>query len=160
MKRTDKRPTKITGIQEDGSYLVSCGSSIRRMYYEKPVYKKKRRKSLSKWQFLCKKARELKKHPTLSEIIFERKLQEIGHQYKSQWPYLYEGFGGICDFYIMKLGICVEIDGGYHLDKDQQQTDRVKDFVYKKMKKSVLRLTNAQATYLSIEQLKTLIESI
>lgn len=121
--------------------------------------RRKKRKKLSKWQFLTKKATELRKHPTLSEIIFERKIQELGYRYKFQWQFLCNGFGGICDFYIRNFGLCIEIDGGYHLDQDQQQTDRIKDFIYHKLHKKILRITNNQALYLSIDQIRILIDN-
>lgn len=122
-------------------------------------HKKRRKCPNKKWLFLTKKAKELRNKPTPAEIVFERKLKEIGYKYKFQWQYFYRGFGGICDFYIWNRKVCIEIDGGYHLDEDQQQTDRVKDFVYSKMRKKPLRLTNQQAMYLSIEQIKILIDN-
>lgn len=160
-KRTDFTKQKKKQ-DKDGSYMVSIGGKpFCRMYHEKSQYKKrkKRRKYLNKWQFLTKKARELRNQPTPAEVVFERKLKELGYDYKFQWQYLYKEFGGICDFYIRNRKVCIEIDGGYHLDEDQQQIDRVKDFVYSKMCKKPLRITNQQAMYLSIEQIKTLIDN-
>jgi len=141
------------------------GSALSRppmMYKVKPNYNPrfKRRKKLTKWQFLIKKAGEFRMRPTLSEGIFKRKLQELELKYVFQYPFLYNGIGGIVDFFLPKLRLCIEVDGGYHLDEDQQQTDRVKDFVFKKMNKRVLRLTNGQATHISVEQLEQQIGQI
>ncbi len=158
MKKTDY--TRVKEKQDDGSYIVSNGSARKfRMYKNDRQKYKKRRKPLTKKQFLRKKAVELKNHPTEAEIIFERKLQEIGYNYRTQKVFIYKGISGIADFWIPSLRVYIEVDGGYHLEEDQKQNDRVKDFVYRKMNTGILRLTNNQAMYLSIEQIKTLIES-
>lgn len=162
-KRTRKSKQEQWVIQsekdEDGSYILCRNGKTKRMYHEKPKYKRRRKhKHLSQWQFLIKKAKELRQHQPEAEIIFERKLQELGYNYISQFAFLFHGIGGISDFYIKKLRLYVEIDGGYHLEEDQKQTDRVKDFVYRKTNNRILRLTNNQAKYLSIEQIGKLIE--
>lgn len=148
-----------TEKDKDGSYILCKSGKSKRMYHEKPKYKhRKKRKHLSKWQFLVKKAKELRQHQTEAEILFERKLQELGYNYISQFAFLFHGIGGISDFYIKKLRLYIEIDGGYHLEEDQKQTDRVKDFICHRTNNRILRLTNNQAKYLSIEQIGKLIE--
>lgn len=127
---------------------------------ERPHKRRKRPEKLSKWAFLTKKAGEFRKRPTGAEAIFGRKLQELGIEFTFQYPFLFKGLGGIADFYLPEYELIVEIDGGYHLNTDQKCTDDVKDFIYKsKLKKNVLRLTNNQAIYLSIEQIGVLIEN-
>ena len=110
--------------------------------------------------FLHKKAKQLKKRPTAAEVVFERKLKELNIPYKTQWPYIAGGLCGICDFCLPELFVIIEIDGGYHLEEEQKQTDDIKDFVCEnQLKAKILRLTNNQAFYLSIEQIKILIEN-
>ena len=121
--------------------------------------RRKGKARLGEWQFLKAKAEELRKRPTASEVIFERKLKELEITYKSQYPYLVGGLKGIVDFYLPKHNLLVEIDGGYHETSSQKQTDAIKDFICEeKLHKKMLRLTNNQAMYLSIEQIQLLID--
>lgn len=133
------------------------GGSV--VFANKGINRKKRGKKLGDWAFLIKKAQELRKKPTAAEVIFGRKLQELGVQYIFQYCYNYKGLKGIVDYYLTESKTLIEIDGGYHLEESQQQTDAIKDFVCQnKLKKRILRLTNNQAMYLSIEQIKTLLK--
>lgn len=116
-------------------------------------------KELSKKAFLIQKARRLRRKPTAAEAVFQRKLQEAGFDFIFQYKYQFEGFAGIVDFYLKGYKVLIEIDGGYHLQDEQQQTDRIKDWVcHNQFKKPVLRFTNNQALYLSISQITTLID--
>ena len=112
-------------------------------------------------QYLKRKAAELRCKPTRAEVIFERKLIELGIKYQTQYIFYSTDTAGICDFYLSEHKVLIEIDGGYHLEQDQQHKDRVKDFICAtQLNKPVLRLTNKQAMYLSIEQTKTLLEDL
>lgn len=145
-------------LLEDRVYRLNKPKTYR--FNRVPNAKFRKQKDPDKWKFLKRKAEELRNRPTVSEVIFERKLKELEIEYIFQYPFLHKKIGGICDFYLEKGNICIEIDGGYHLEEDQQQTDRVKDFIYTKLGKRILRFTNSQATHLSIEQLKELLSSI
>ena len=109
-------------------------------------------------KFIKKFAEQLKKRPTGAEAIFERKLQELGLEYETQKWFLHGGIKGVFDFYIPKLFLIIEVDGGYHLEEDQQQTDAIKDFICEKIGYIMLRITNKQAIYLSIKQIKVIID--
>lgn len=123
-------------------------------------YKKAKYGFNLQWQDLKQKAKLLRLHPTESEVIFERKLQELGIKFIFQYPFIHDTIGGISDFYLTKQHIVVEIDGGYHLEDDQKCKDAEKDFICEcNLHKKVLRLTNKQAMFLSIEQIGILIES-
>ncbi len=126
-----------------------------------PQSKRNRRPKIGSYAFLRQKGNQMRKRPTAAESVFQRKLQELSIKYIFQYPFLYKGIGGISDFYLPEHKILVEIDGGYHLESNQRQTDAIKDFVCKeKLKKRVLRLTNNQAIYLSIEQIGVLVKNI
>jgi len=116
-----KKSSNIPIIDRNGSVRT-----INRTYKVRPYYNPRfrRRKRMSLWQFLEKKARELRNQPTSAEVVFESKLQALGYKYTFQYPFLYKGIGGISDFYISEQRLCVEVDGGYHLEQDQKQTDR------------------------------------
>ncbi len=125
----------------------------------RPVKDSTERLKKAKDRFLQKKAAQLKHTPTIAESIFARKLQEAGIEFIDQWIYNVEGFAGIVDFYIPKYHLLIEVDGGYHTDQDQQVTDAEKDFICDKiLHRPVLRLTNNQALYLSIEQILVLVK--
>lgn len=113
-----------------------------------------------KYIFLHKKAKQLRKHPTSAEVVFERKLKELNVHYVSQWPYIAGDFAGICDFCLPVLFVLIEIDGGYHEEEEQKQTDAIKDFICEnQLVAKVLRFTNKQALYLSSEQIRILIKN-
>ncbi|KKM03663.1 hypothetical protein LCGC14_1772190 [marine sediment metagenome] len=126
-----------------------------------PQHGKRRNPRVSDKVFLKKKAAQMRKRPTGAEAVFGRKLQEANIRFKSQYPYNHRGLKGIFDFYLFDYNMMVEIDGGYHLEPSQQQTDAIKDFVCEKyLKKQMVRFTNNQALYLSIEQILVIIENL
>jgi len=118
----------------------------------------KRRKKLSSYEFIHKAAKRLRKHQTLSEIIMADKLRAIDMKFLPQYPIRYQGFMAIIDFYLHRLKIALEVDGGYHLSENQQQNDRVKDFILSRRKMSVLRITNEEAEAITPEDLKQKIQ--
>ena len=126
-----------------------------------PQHGRKRKKRLPDKVFLKKKAEQMRKSPTAAEAVFGRKLQEANIRFKSQYPYNHRGLKGIFDFYLFDYNMMVEIDGGYHTDPAQRQTDAIKDFICEKyLKKQMVRFTNNQALYLSIEQILVIIENL
>lgn len=133
------------------------------------------------WKFLCKKASKMRAQPTAAESIFSKKLEELRIKYVFQHLFsmnlnkrkekqarsrkkrrkptpAFGGLGGIADFYLPSRKMVIEIDGGYHLDPEQQQTDAIKDFMYEKLRYNILRLTNDQAIHLPTEQIGVLIK--
>jgi len=116
--------------------------------------------NVAKWQFLTKKAAQLRLHPTKSEVIFTRKLEELGIKFIFQHVFLHGDICGISDFYLPDERIVIEIDGGYHLDEDQKTKDLEKDFICETiLRKKVMRFTNKQAMFLSIQQIGVLIQA-
>ena len=61
-------------------------------------------------RFLQDKAEQC--HQTAAEVIFERKLKEIGYGYETQYAFSIGNIGGIADFYLPDYKLVIEIDGG------------------------------------------------
>ena len=92
--------------------------------------------------YLFQYARELRKNPThAEELLWERlRNKKLGIKFRRQHPLL----NYIVDFYCHKLKLVIEIDGGYHLARDQREYDgyRAKDL--SDLGITILRFTNAQ----------------
>lgn len=128
----------------------------KRDYEKRILYDRRRRKG----KFLNKKAAQMKNLPTIAESVLAKKFDEASIEYEEQWIYSIEGFAGICDFYLPQFKVVVEVDGGYHLEEEQQVKDAEKDFVCLKLLHTpVLRLTNKQAMNLSIERIGAMIQT-
>ncbi len=111
-----------------------------------------------KW--LKKQTKRLRNSPTGAEAEFGRRLAAKFIPFISQWSYDVEGFMGICDFLLPNHNVIIEVDGGYHLEEEQQLKDAEKDFICEKLlKKRVLRITNKQAMFLSMDKILVLIEN-
>jgi len=82
---------------------------------------------------------ELTNKATETELIFKEFLESRGEKFIFQKGFL-KPYHRICDFYIKKYRLIVEIDGGYH--KDTVQQDINKDFVWSRF--DTLRITNEQ----------------
>lgn len=50
----------------------------------------------------------------------------------------------ICDFYIPKKKLIIEIDGDYHLNREQVEKDRIKDYYLQGLKYKVIRIKNSE----------------
>ena len=101
----------------------------------------------------------MRRRPTGAESVFAQKLDNLKIVYEQQWVVKYVGIDAIYDFYLPKMRLLVEVDGGYHGTDEQQQTDRIKDFIAtKKLKRQILRISNEDAICLSDADIKTLIE--
>jgi very-short-patch-repair endonuclease len=67
-------------------------------------------------------AREQRRHPTLSEETLWQDLRDRrlgGLKFRRQHPY----GPYILDFYCVQCRLCVEVDGGVHLDAEQARHD-------------------------------------
>lgn len=124
-----------------------------------PRLRKRRRRRLSKVVFLSKQARQMQRRPTIAESVLASKLTNLSISYESQYVVDYKGIAAIYDFYLPNCRVLIEVDGGYHNSKDQQQTDRIKDFIAeKKLRRNMLRLTNQEVIEIDEEDLRQLIE--
>lgn len=117
----------------------------------------KRKTVHSDIKFLKRKAKELDARPTGAEAVFERKLKELEIEYISQKWFLHGGIKGIYDFYVPKGKFVIEVDGGYHLEEDQKQTDAIKDFIAQQLGFKMIRITNEIAINMTESRLKSLL---
>ncbi len=74
----------------------------------------------------------------LWEVLRDKKLQ--GHKFRRQHP-----IGKfILDFYCHASKLAVEVDGGYHLTKEQLEYDQSRTVALEKLEIRVIRFTNDQ----------------
>lgn len=62
----------------------------------------------------------------------------------------------IVDFFVPKLNLVIEIDGGYHLEKEQQQKDYDRDRSLELIGYKVLRIKNEEVQNLELVKTKIL----
>jgi very-short-patch-repair endonuclease len=88
---------------------------------------------------LFEKAKELRGNMTDSERLLWEQLNQnqlLELRFKPQHPI--SNF--IADFYCHKLRLVIEIDGGYHLSKDQNEYDKGRDFEMEELGIVVMRI--------------------
>jgi very-short-patch-repair endonuclease len=94
-------------------------------------------------QSAFEKARVLRKSPTIAEDKlwqFVRGRKMLGKKFRRQHPF--EEF--ILDFYCHECKLVIEIDGDYHLSKEQTAYDANRTAFLNEQGLSVLRFTNRQ----------------
>ncbi|OBX22078.1 endonuclease domain-containing protein [Gelidibacter algens] len=68
------------------------------------------------------------------------KIKPLGFKFRRQHP-----IGGfVLDFYCHKLKLSIEIDGGYHLTKEQTEKDKIRTNYLSEIGISEIRFTNEQ----------------
>lgn len=90
-------------------------------------------------------ANSMKRKPTDAESKFAEFLDKLKVQYEAQKIVMFEhplNYKYILDFYIPSKMICVEIDGGYHLKRDNMVYDIKRDSRLRRVGIETLRLTN------------------
>jgi very-short-patch-repair endonuclease len=86
-------------------------------------------------------AQGMRKNPTETERLFwEILISPPFAQYNFRQQHPISTF--IADFYSHKLKLVIEVDGGYHLHKEQQAFDNFRDTDMNALSISVLRFTN------------------
>ncbi|MDB5206065.1 MAG: hypothetical protein JWR72_1140 [Flavisolibacter sp.] len=107
---------------------------------------------------------DLRNHSTLGEILLWQKLRArsmMGYQFDRQKPL--ENF--IVDFYCQALKLVIEIDGGYHNNKEVHENDLLREAELKNWRLNFLRFgemevrTQIQNVLLSIEAYVHVFES-
>lgn len=89
-----------------------------------------------------RKARLLRRE-TPSEKTFRLRLERAGVDFIPQKAFIQGGGYYFVDFYLPKpLKVCVEIDGGYHDDAEQAESDRRKDAYLRGRGFTVVRIRN------------------
>ena len=89
---------------------------------------------------LFEMAKELRNRLTEPEkILWEKlRLNQLGYRFKPQHP-IHEF---IVDFYCHKARLIVEIDGGYHLEKDQLEYDLNRSNTLEEFGLTIIRFKN------------------
>lgn len=116
---------------------------------------KKRNKGKHK-SGLAKKAdrysNRLRSFQTKAEKYFGNLLKQVKIPYQSQKIVMIPGSTFfIIDFYVKDRNLCIELDGGYHLEPEQIAKDISKDTFLKGKGYRVWRMTNEQAEALTPE---------
>jgi very-short-patch-repair endonuclease len=88
-------------------------------------------------------AKKLRENPTRAEELLWLALknnQLDGYKFRRQHPIIVY----IADFYCHRLKLVIEIDGGYHLSKDQQDLDKERTATIEFQGLKVIRFTNEE----------------
>ncbi len=113
----------------------------------------------SKRRTVTGRVMDLRKRATMSELQFKDKLTAMGYKFKFQRGFIKGGYYAIVDFFIPKLKLAIEVDGGYHDEPRQKKKDDYRDNWLRTVRGvEVLRLTNKQAEDISVIDLKKLIQ--
>lgn len=105
---------------------------------------------------------DLRKRATWAEKIFNDKMRKACPvKYQFQRGFIKGGYFAITDFYIPSRKICIEIDGDYHKDPEQQKKDKRRDNWLRNVRgMKVCRLTNKQAINMTIYEVESLIKNM
>jgi len=108
---------------------------------------------------LSKRRNQLIKRATPAEQHIIRLLDVIGIDYIFQKGFLNDRSHYIVDFYFPRpFKLCLEIDGDYHKDPQQQKYDARRDRYLKEVRGfKVLRISNEEAFLMQPKELETLI---
>lgn len=101
---------------------------------------------------------ELRKNATKAELLFKGNLDSYEIEYEFQKEVITKKSFIVADFYIPSLKLMVELDGGYHNNKEQLEKDRQKDIEYRKNGFKVLRMPNEHVPSFDFDQLKISID--
>jgi very-short-patch-repair endonuclease len=124
----------------------------------RPPYKTSSREM---WWILKERAREHRKEQTTAENLLWQELRgsKLGQKIRRQHPV--DGF--IVDFICFRKSLCIEVDGGYHLDPEQMEYDQQRTFILEQKGFRVMRFTNSEVeTQLvaSLNKIKFLLDSL
>lgn len=97
------------------------------------------------YQLLLEKAKKMRNNPTEAESLLWQYLRRNGlkEHFRQQHPIC----GYIPDFVCLRLRLIIEIDGGYHLEGEQQEQDKIRQDYLEKEGFSFLRFTNEEVLY-------------
>lgn len=103
----------------------------------KPTFKEKQ-------QTLFARQKALRKEPTISELAFKKRLENLGINFIFQKCFIAGDNYCIVDFYLPKpFKLVIEVDGPYHDLKCQKSRDRNRDYYLTKTRGfKVLRIKN------------------
>ncbi len=95
---------------------------------------------------------KLRKKATPAELCFKKKMNQVCPvKFKFQRAFIKHGYYAIVDFWVSSRNICIEVDGGYHENPEQQAKDKYRDnWLIEKRGQIIRRITNKQAVDMSL----------
>ena len=90
-------------------------------------------------------AREMRHPQTPAEATLWQQLRNRNLEFKFRRQHPIERF--IIDFYCTEVKLCIEIDGGSHLEQEQQEYDSARTEVLESIGCRVIRFTNSDVRY-------------
>ncbi len=120
--------------------------------YPKQVYKYNK-------STVTERVQNLRRRATPAEKEFNRKLKEVCPvRYQFQRGFVKGGYYAIVDFHIPSRKICIEIDGGYHNNPEQQKKDKKRDDWLTNVRgQRVIRITNERAFEIELHEITEMI---
>ena len=110
-------------------------------------------------KLIIERAQRLRKRMTKAEKEMWNLLkQDCFTNYKFRRQHPIDTF--IVDFYCHQEKLVIEIDGGYHLTKEQQEKDINRSAVLKRLGIKILRFTNEEVRYQKGNTTKIILESL
>jgi 16S rRNA (guanine527-N7)-methyltransferase len=100
-------------------------------------------------------AREMRKNPTRAEEVLWEQLRfdQLGVRFRRQHPIS----GKILDFYCHDAQLGIELDGGIHLQKEQRESDKEKEYILNELHGiRILRFRNDEV----LDHLEKVLETI
>ena len=111
-----------------------------------------------RYQLLKDFARENRKNPTLAETVLWQSLKSDTIGTKVLRQHIIGDY--IVDFLIPYYNLVIEVDGGYHADRTQQEDDAVRSDFLNSNGFCVMRFTNEQVLYDTQETINRIKEII
>ena len=101
--------------------------------------------SPDRYEILKDFARANRKNQTLAESVLWEALRtlEVGTRFNRQFIIV----DYIVDFVSQREGLIIEVDGGYHAERQQQENDAMREQFLEQMGFHVMRFTNEEVLY-------------
>ena len=128
------------------------------MAKKKPTKKEQNLEGLM--QFLRRRAKYMRLHPTKWELTLKKHLQDLHYNFKCQVPTICrQQYGYILDFLLTDYNLIIEADSiKHHTSKQDVKKDNQRSRRLKKEGFHILRLMNKQISTFSKEQIDTIIK--
>ncbi len=97
------------------------------------------------------------KHATKAETRFRQILRQLKVQHVFQKEWLEGDAFYISDFFFEKAKLTIELDGPYHLEKEQKKKDTIKSLWLAEQGIRTIRIKNEKAAWMSLKQIKALL---
>ena len=103
-------------------------------------------------------ARENRKNATLAERVLWENVRNNLLGVRCLRQHIIGDY--IVDFYIPDSKLVIEVDGGYHAEREQREDDAVREEILNKMGYRVVRFSNEKVLYDTDKTLETIIKII